>query len=46
MRDPFQKRPGAAFVAALGFVLFCLLASSLLDQPHVAPATASTEEWR
>lgn len=46
MRDPFQKRPTAAFVAALGFVLLCLLASSALEETPETTRTAATEEWR
>lgn len=32
MRDPFQKRPTAAFLAALGFVLLCVAASAALER--------------
>ncbi|MBC8328991.1 MAG: hypothetical protein ISR76_01265 [Planctomycetes bacterium] len=46
MKDPFQKRPTAAFLAALGFVLLCLLASSALEDPPITTRTAATDEWR
>lgn len=32
MKDPFQKRPTAAFLAALGFVLLCMAANAALER--------------
>lgn len=44
MKDPFQKRPGAAFLAALGFVLFCILVGRALEPRPEADQLAAADE--